>query len=87
MGRPRTAKEALRKSFRELKEYRLAETTRRLKMKSFIETMFDILDDLSDGTDKEVIAELEKAGIDIEKAKKSFLETIKECKSKRRKPL
>lgn len=53
--------------------------------KSFVETMFDDLDDLSEGTDEEVIAELEKAGIDIEKAKKSFLKTIEECKSKRRK--
>jgi hypothetical protein len=52
--------------------------------KSFIETMFDDLDDLSDGTDEEVLAELEKAGIDVEKARESFLETIRRCREKRR---
>lgn len=47
------------------------------QLKSFLECMFGSLDDLSEGTDCEVYAELEHAGIDVEKAKNSFKELIK----------
>lgn len=39
------------------------------KKKSFLECMFADLDDISEGTDEEVKAELEDIGIDVEKAK------------------
>lgn len=48
--------------------------------KTFLECMFNDLNDISDGTNEDVLAELQECGIDVEKAKQSFLETIKKGK-------
>ena len=45
--------------------------------------MFNDLDNIYDGSDEEVEKELLEMGIDIEKAEKSFLETVERCKRKR----
>jgi hypothetical protein len=44
--------------------------------KDFLEKIFGDIDDLESGTDDEVLKDLENMGIDIEKAKTKFEETI-----------
>jgi hypothetical protein len=44
--------------------------------KSFLECMFADLDDIHEGSDEEVRAELVEMGVDIEKAKMSFQATL-----------
>lgn len=56
-------------------------TTLTDKAKLFLECMFADLDDLSEGSDEEVRADLLEMGVDIEKAKKS-LQEILEAKQK-----
>jgi hypothetical protein len=53
------------------------------KVKSFLECMFNNLDDIYEDSDEKVEQELLEMGIDIEKAKKSFLETVEKCKRKK----
>ena len=52
--------------------------------RTFLECMFADLNDISDGTDEEVLAELQAAGIDVKKAQKSFKKTLKKCRRKRK---
>jgi hypothetical protein len=52
--------------------------------KSFLECMFNDLEDIHEGTDKDVEKELLSAGVDIKKAHKSFQQTLIECKNRKR---
>lgn len=51
-----------------------------MEKKTFLECMFNDLDNLSEGTDEEVEQELMEMGIDIEKDKDSFYRTIRKIK-------
>ena len=61
-------------NFKELEEQRAGD---------FLRTMFNDLDNINEGTDSEVLAELQEAGIDVEKVRESFMETIKRAKLKK----
>lgn len=52
--------------------------------KSFLECMFNNLDDIGEGTDEEVRRELEEMGVDIEGAKKRFGKLLKKLNSERK---
>lgn len=47
----------------------------------FLKSMFNNLNDISEGTDEEVTAELEQMGIDVKESKKKFLKFLEECKA------
>jgi hypothetical protein len=55
---------------------------RQKKLESFLEYMFNNLNDIHEGTDEEVEKELVEMGVDIEKAKESFNKTLSECRDK-----
>ena len=51
--------------------------------KTFLECMLNDLYDIHEGTDKEVLQELEKAGIDVPKARESFEKILREYRRKK----
>lgn len=48
--------------------------------KTFLECMFNDLDDISEGSDEEVKNELNELGIDVEKSRCDMLDFIKRLK-------
>lgn len=48
--------------------------------KTFLECMFNDLNDITDGSDEQVEQELEEMGIDVDKAHESFERTIEQAK-------
>jgi hypothetical protein len=54
------------------------------KKKSFLECMFNDLDDLSEGTDEEVRQELEEFGIDVDEAERRFKKLLCRLREEKR---
>ena len=50
--------------------------------KTFLECMFNDLNDIHEGTDEEVLQELEQAGIDVCKARESFEKILRKYRRK-----
>ena len=51
--------------------------------KTFLECMFNDLDDIHDGTDEEVLQKLEKAGVNVPKARESFEKVLQKYRRKK----